>query len=307
VSMPETIGIDVGGTKTSAVRVTAAGQVVARRLRPTSYGSGEDLVAVLADLAGELTSEKVAAVGVALPGSVETASGALAFAPRPRLLDVPVRDWLHAALGLPVWTENDANAAAWAEYRCGAACGHEHVLLLAMGTGLGCGVVSDGRLLRGARGFAVEVWHLAIRPNGTGRFGDVASGTAITRLGREAAEADPGSVLAQLVEGRPQRVTGELVTKAARAGDEPARAILARTGDALGAGIAELVHVFDPSVVVVGGGPADAADLLLEPARAAYDRSQPACAKRSSAEIVSAQLGNDAAAMGAALLAAEIL
>ena len=142
-----------------------------------------------------MTSEKVAAVGVALPGSVETASGALAFAPRPRLLDVPVRDWLHAALGLPVWTENDANAAAWAEYRCGAACGHEHVLLLAMGTGLGCGVVSDGRLLRGLRGFAVKCV-TSRYDDGTGRFGDVA---AVLRLHGSAVdrEADPGSVLAR--------------------------------------------------------------------------------------------------------------
>lgn len=303
--MAQTIGIDVGGTKTAAFRVAAGGEILARRRRLTPYGSPEELVAMLAELVEELRTEEVVAVGVGLPGLVDSRTGALAFAPRPLLRDFPVRDLLTAAVRLPVVTENDADAAAWAEHRLGAGRGHDDMLLLAVGTGLGCGVITQGRRLKGARGFAVDVWHLLVERGNPACFGDLASGTALTALGREAAARYPTSLLASLAGGDPQCVTGELVTQAARDGDEAAIAVLRRAGDVLGMGIASLVTLFDPSIVVVGGGPSAAGQLLLGPARESYRRSLPVGPDRPGLQIVAARLGNEAAAIGAALLAAE--
>jgi glucokinase len=303
----QTIGIDMGGTKTAAIRLTADGVVRARARRPTPYGSPQELVATLAELVEELRTDDVSAVGVGLPGLVEPAIGMLAFAPRPLLRDFPLRDLLHDAVRLPVVVENDTDAAVWAERELGAGRGYDDILMLAPGTGLGCGVISGGRGFGGSRGLAVEIWHLLVEPGNPTCFGDLASGTAITALGRAAAAEHPGSLLRSLAAGDPTRVTGEFVTQAARAGDDAAIGILARAGELLGIGVASLVMLFDPAIVVVGGGPSAAGELLLGPMRESYRRALPVGPDRSALEIVVAQLGNEAAAVGAALLAARHL
>jgi glucokinase len=280
--------------------------VLARARRLTPYDSPESLVAMLADLVEELRTGAVAGVGIGLPGLVESATGTLAFAPRPLLRDLPLRDLLQEAVGLAVAVENDADVAAWAERALGAARGHDDILLVAPGTGLGCGVISRGRSFGGAHGFAVEAWHLLVEPGNPTCFGDLASGTAISALGREAAAAHPRSILRGLAGGDPAHVTGELVTQAARQGDEAAIVVLRRAGQVLGMGIATLVTLFDPTIVVVGGGPSAAGELLLGPAREAYREALPVGPDRGALQIVLAQLGNQAAAIGAALLAGEI-
>jgi glucokinase len=303
--MTETIGIDVGATKTAAVRMSPDGRIHARVRRDTPHGAPRELLGLLAAMVGELRTANVTAVGVGLPGSVDAVAGVLALAPALELRDVAVRELLRAAVGMPVAVDNDANAAAWAEHRLGAGRDHGDLLLLALGTGVGCGVVAGGRIFRGAHGFAVEVWHLQVEPGNAGRLGDLASGTGLTRLGRAAAARHPDSRLARLAGGASERVRGELVTQAAQEGDEAARAVLRRVGERLGLGIASVVTQFDPSIVVIAGGPAQAGELLLAPARESYRRALPLGPYFDEPPIVAALLGDDAAPIGAGLLAAK--
>lgn len=307
----ESVGIDVGGTKTSVLRVTAEGRIVARLRRPTPYAGASALVTLLIDMVEELRTPQVAAVGVGLPGTVDFRVGALVTAPRPNIRDAPVREPMEQALGLPVAVDNDANVAAWAEYRLGAARGHPDMIMITVGTGLGCGIIAGGRVLRGTHGFAAEIWHLPINgedhdPTSWSLFVDGAAGAAVTTLGRELALGQPASLIARLAES-PALVTGETVTAAAGQGDEMALEILTRVGTFLGRGIAVLVHMLDPSVVVVGGGAADADDLLLGPTRAAFKASRVDAWARPDIPIVRAEHGNDAGALGAAMLALDHL
>jgi glucokinase len=186
------------------------------------------------------------------------------------------------------------------------------MLLVTVGTGLGGGIVTDGRIYRGAHGFAAEIGHVIVEPGGPpcgcgnrGCWEQVASGQAIERAGREAAERYPHSGIARLAEGAPARVTGQLVTRAAQDGDDTARTILAKVGRRLGEGIAGLVNVLDPDVVVVGGGAVEAGDLLLEPARRACAGAVEGSDARPEVPILAAELGNDAGVVGAAALALE--
>ena len=182
------------------------------------------------------------------------------------------------------------------------------------GTGIGGGIIIDGQLLRGAHGFAGEIGHIIVDPDGPlcgcgnhGCWEQFASGHAITRAGREAARQHPQSMIARRCGGDPAQVTGQVVTESARAGDPVARGILATVGRSLGEGLAGLSNVLDPEIVVVGGGAAAAGNLLMEPARAAFVSSLEASAHRPRVPLVTASLGNDAGAIGAALMALETL
>jgi glucokinase len=183
-----------------------------------------------------------------------------------------------------------------------------------VGTGIGGGIVADGRLFRGAHGFASEIGHIIVEPGGPrcgcgnrGCWEQVAAGRAIGRLGREAARDHPDSLLARSADGDPERVTGAHVTDAARRGDEAALGVLGEVGRRLGEGIAGLVNVLDPQIVVVGGGAILAGDLLLDPAREAFRRSVEGDDHRPAVPIAAAELGPDAGAVGAATLALEEL
>src|SRR5439155_17974101 len=217
---------------------------------------------------------------------------------------------IQRAVGLPTIVDNDANVAAWGGFRFGAGMGSGDMLLVTAGTGIGGGIVHGGRLFRGAHGFAAEIGHVIVEPGGPrcgcGNLGcleSVASGRAIDRLGRAAAAEHPRSELALLAGGDPAMATGPVVTRAARAGDPIAVRVLSEVGRRLGEGIAGLVNVLDPEVVVVGGGVIDAGELLLEPARAAFREAVEGHAFRPDVPIVAAALGNDAGAIGAADLA----
>ncbi|MER7702575.1 ROK family protein [Kitasatospora sp. NPDC097605] len=307
----EAVGIDVGATKTAAVRLTADGEVSARARCATPRRTADDLVAAIAGLVARVGGERVAAVGVGLPGMVDARTGALAFAPGLEFARAPLRELIEEAVRLPVVTDNDANAAAWAEYRLGAGRGHDHLVLVTLGTGLGCGVVVGGRLLHGAHGFAAEASHLTVEPGGPlcecgrlGCWGEAASGAAIGRRGRQEAAARPASPLARLLgEGGPD--AGAVVTEAASGGDEQARAILDRVGTLTGVGLAALANVFDPAVMIVGGGPVAAGDLLLAPARAEFARRLYAPGDRPPVPVLAARFAGDAGAIGAALLAID--
>lgn len=310
----EAVGIDVGGTKINALRVARDGEVLERKQAPTPAEDEEATLAAMIDIARATISDDVLAIGVGAAGLIDASDGVMTFAPNLAWRNLPIAARMREALELPVQVDNDANVAAYAEYRFGAGRGFRHMLLVAVGTGIGGGIISDGKLFRGANGFAAEIGHFIVEPGGPlcgcgnlGCWEQVAAGRAIDRMGREAARAHEHSILARLAGGDPESVTGALVTEAARQGDEPSLRVLSEVGRRLGEGIAGLVNILDPQIVVVGGGAAVAGDLLLEPARAAFLDTVEGPEHRPRVPIVAATLGNDAGAVGAAALALEEL
>lgn len=310
----EAIGIDVGGTKINAFRVTRDGTVAERTSRPTPADDEAATLSAMVELARSLLTPDVIAVGVGAAGMIDSKDGVLGFAPNLAWRNLPIAERMRDALGLPCQVDNDASMAAYGEFRFGAGRGYRHLLLVTVGTGLGGGIVSDGRLFRGANGFASEIGHIIVEPGGPlcgcgnhGCWEQVAAGRAIDRMGREEAREHEHSILRRLAGGDPDEVTGELVTQAAMQGDDAAKRILAEAGRRLGQGIAGLVNVLDPQVVVVGGGAIVAGDLLLDPARAEFLDAVEGPEYRPRVPIVPAELGNDAGAVGAATLALEEL
>lgn len=311
--MPTTIGIDLGGTKCHGVVLDGSGEVLAEHREPTRQGN-DGVVAVLSDVAGVLRAEVpgVAAIGVGVPGLVD-ASGLLRVAPNvPEVHDLDVRGVLGERLGLPVVVDNDATAACWAEHELGAARGADDCLLVTLGTGIGGGIVSNGRLVRGAHGYAGEFGHMTVDATGPlcicgqrGCWERYASGNGLAWLAREAAaNGRAGSVLAG-ASGDIEAVRGEHVTAAAAAGDAEARAIMSTFARWIGLGLANLANIFDPSVIVLGGGLVEASETLLAPVRAALEELTLGTAARPQLHVVPAALGERAGSIGAALLARE--
>jgi glucokinase len=310
----QAIGIDVGGTKTAAIRMTSDGTILAKETLPTPADDQEATIEGMVQAARAVVADEVVAIGISAAGMVDSKNGVMRFAPNLAWRDADLVGRLRRAFGLPTSADNDNTAAVWGEYRLGAGRGHRYVLLVGVGTGIGGGLVADGKLYRGAHGFATEIGHIVVEPGGPlcgcgnhGCWEQVASGTAITREGRSAVTRHGHSLLAELAGHDPARLTGRMVTEAARRGDPAARGILSEVGHRLGEGIAGLVNVLDPEVVIVGGGASDAGDLLLEPARMAYRMTVEAYEHRPDVPIVEAELRNDAGAIGAALIALEEL
>jgi glucokinase len=310
----EAVGIDVGGTKINALRVARDGEILDRKSVPTPAEDGAGTLATMIEVAEAMLTDDVLAIGVGAAGLVDVAEGTLRFAPNLAWRELAIATRMRDALGLPCQVDNDATVAAYGEYRFGAGRGFRHILLVTVGTGIGGGIVSNGQLFRGAHGFAAEIGHVVVEPGGPrcgcgnlGCWEQVAAGRAIDRGGREAARAHPRSILAALAGGDPTRVTGRLVTEAARQGDEAALVVLTEVGRRLGVGIAGLVNVLDPQIVVVGGGAMLAGDLLLDPARTAFLEAVEGPEHRPRVPIVPAELGTDAGAVGAAALALEEL
>ncbi|MEO8476095.1 MAG: ROK family protein, partial [Actinomycetota bacterium] len=294
------------------IRVTVEGAVLARQTLPTPANDMQATLDTMVEVARGVIAPEVRAIGIGAAGLVEKDTGRLTFAPNLAWRNAPLAQHLWDALGLPTLADNDANAAAWGEFRLGAAVGHGHVLFAGAGTGIGGGIIVGGQLVRGAHGFAGEIGHIIVDPDGPlcgcgnrGCWEQFASGHAITRAGRDAARQHPQSMIARRSGGDPAKVTGEIVSESARAGDPIARGILAAVGTSLGEGLAGLANVLDPEIVVVGGGAAAAGNLLMEPARAAFVSSIEAAAHRPRVPLVTAALGNDAGAIGAAMMALE--
>jgi glucokinase len=305
-------GVDAGGTKVEGLLVDVEmGEILDRRLAETPATDAEASVQAIVTVARELLTlrDDVAALGVGAAGMVQL-DGVMRFAPNLAWREFPLRERIHSAIRVPTLVENDANAAAWGEFRFGAGRGSSDMLLVTVGTGIGGGIVSGGKLFRGAYGFAGEIGHIIVEPGGPlcgcgnrGCWEQVASGRALGRLGREAAAEHPESMLNELAGGDPANVTGFMVTAGAKRGDPIAVQIMSEVGRRLGEGIAGLVNILDPDVVVVGGGVIDAGQLLLEPARRAFVETVEAPEHRPEVPLVPAVMGNDAGAVGAADLA----
>jgi glucokinase len=308
------VGIDVGGTKIASLLVDRNGAILDRDVRPTPAHEQEaTLQAMEASSRAVLTAE-VAAIGISAAGLVEAGTGIMRYAPNLSWRDAPLVERIGGTFGLPTVADNDNNAAAWGEYRFGIGRGHANILFVGVGTGIGGGIIADGALLRGAHGFAAEIGHTIVEPDGPvcgcgnhGCWEQVASGSAIVRDARAAVMKHPHSLLVKLSGGDPAHVTGSMVTEAARQGDTVSRGILNEVGHRLGQGIAGLVNVLDPELVIVGGGVSEAGDLLLAPARTAYSRSVEGGAFRPDVPILAASLVNDAGGIGAATMAFELL
>jgi len=308
---PHAIGLDIGGTKIAAGVVTAAGVVLDRTQVPTPPADQAATLAAMVEVVDQLRARHpaVAAIGVGAAGLVEWPRGRLRWAPHNAYRQLELRRLLHERTGLPTIVDNDANAAAWAEARFGAGAGSDDLVLVTVGTGIGGGLVLDGAVYRGDAGLAGEVGHMVVDPRGDhcdcgnrGCLEAMASGNALGRAGREAAARDPDGRLATLA-GGPERVTGEIVFQAATEGDQTAVGLFERIGFWLGVGIASVITIFDPDVVVVGGGLVATGDLLLVPARASMERYVFARAHRDLPPVVPARLGADAGLVGAATLA----
>jgi glucokinase len=311
--MPLAIGVDIGGTKVAGGVVDEQGRVIdrTRRFTPSTDVAATEatIAAVVAELAGR---NEIEAVGVGAAGWIATDRATVLFAPHLAWRNEPLRDALTQAIGLPVVVENDANAAAWAEYRFGAARGAEVVVMVTLGTGIGGGLVVSGTLYRGAYGVGCEYGHMSIVPDGRrcacgnrGCWEMYASGTALAHDARELAAVAPVAAhrLLQLAEGDPERLTGPLVTQAAREGDPAAIEIYTAMGRWLGRGLANLAAVLDPSVFVIGGGVSEAGDLLLRPARDTFAETLTGRGFRPVAKVRLAELGPEAGLVGAADLA----
>ena len=306
------IGLDVGGTKIAAGVVSGQGEMLERVAQPTPRsGTGEATLRLTLQLVGDLRRRHpgVRAIGVGAAGMVDWPDGHVRWAPNNSYRDVPLRAILAAETGLPAVVDNDANAAAWAEACLGAGVGHRDLLVLTVGTGIGAGLILDGRLYRGATGIGGEAGHIIVDPSGprcgcgsAGCLEAMGSGSALGRAGRDAALRDPDGMLAWLAGGADQ-VTGEAVFEAARVGNATARAIFGQTGYWLGIGIASLVTLLDIELVVIGGGLSATGELLLGPARSSFERFVFARGHRRLPPIVSARLGAEAGIVGAALLA----
>ncbi len=309
---PEAIGIDVGGTKIAAARVSSTGAILARAVVPSPADDTDAIVEAMVGAAGAVRAAGVTAVGISAAGMVEIGTGIMRFAPNLVWRDVDLRARVGGPLGLRTVVENDNNSAAWGEYRFGAGRGRRHVLFVGVGTGIGGGIIVDGALVRGAHGFAAEIGHFVVQPDGElcgcgshGCWETVASGSAITREARKAVARHAHSAIAELAGGDPDRAIGSMVTQAARGGDPTATGILADVGHRLGEGIGGLVNILDPEVVIVGGGAAEAGELLLAPARTAFRMTVEAADHRPDVPIVAAELGTDAGVIGAAVLALD--
>ena len=290
--MALTIGVDIGGTKIAAGVVDEDGGVLASARCPTPDSVAAVETAVLELVAQLRDDHDVAAIGIGAAALVDLSRSRVSMAANIGWQDEPLGERVASRTGLPVVVENDANAAAWAEHRFGAGRGWDHLTLVIIGTGVGGGSVVGGSLLRGAHGAAGEIGHVQVVPDGRvcgcglcGCLEQYASGPALVR----AARRDDGA--------------GADVAAAARDGDPLATAAFEEVGDHLGRALAQLSAVLDPGCFVLGGGVAEAGDLIVDPTKRAYLRSLVARRHRVPAEIRCAELGNAAGLIGAADLA----
>jgi glucokinase len=306
----ETIGVDLGGTK-MAVGVVDSEQHVHYEGKESSIGLSEDKI--VEDLGRELQEAKdarpdVLAAGLGIPATIDHDRGLAIHAVNLTITDVPIRDLMQERVGLPVFVDNDANVAALSEHLYGAGRGAKNVVMLTIGTGIGGGLILGGEVYRGATGAGAELGHIVIVEDGLPCQGNCpnhgcvetyASGTAIAREGKAAAEREPDSALGKALAAGP--ILGKTVTELAAQGDQPAVEVVADAGRHLGVALASLANIFDPDVFVIGGGVAAAGELLIAPAR--EELRARALPPMNKAPVKLAELGPDAGMIGAAAMA----
>jgi glucokinase len=307
------IGIDIGGTKVAGGVVDESGTVLATARRRTPSRDPGHIADVVVEIVGQLSIDnEIAAVGVGAAGLLDATGSTVMFAANLAWRNAPILAELQDRLDVPVVVENDANAAAWAEYRFGAGERASDMVVLTIGTGIGAGIILDGSLYRGTFGAAGEPGHLRVVPGGRmcgcgnrGCLEQYCSGSALVRAAREVARERPNEAarLLDLAHGDSANIDGPVVTKAAQEGDPAAVDCFDEIGRWLGQGLADLAALLDPGRFVIGGGVADAGELFLASARDTYASVVTGRGYRPLADVVAARLGSQAGLIGAADLA----
>lgn len=312
-----TMGVDIGGTKVLGGIVDPDGNVLAHARRDTPADDAAKIVERIVEVIEELSDvHEVDGVGIGAAGWIDAKRSTVLFAPNLAWRNEPLRDEVARHIPVPVVVENDANVAAWAEFQFGAgADANESMVMFTVGTGIGGALVLGGELVRGTNGIAGELGHILSVPNGhpcgCGRLGcleQYGSGNALVRFAQALAKEDAtgAAQLLELAGGAVDAISGPMVTSAAKAGDPVAREAFAQVGYWLGNGLADMVQILDPQLLVIGGGVIDAGDLLLHPTRAAYEAALAQRGRLAVAEVRGALLGNLAGVVGAADLARRL-
>jgi glucokinase len=313
--MTETIGVDLGGTK-MAVGVVDSRREVLYRATERSLGlNAEEILDEIEEESRAALEARpdAAAVGLGIPCTIDQERGHAITAVNLPIVNVPIRDLMEKRLDVPVFIDNDANVAALAEHLFGAGRDAKHVVMLTIGTGIGGGVIIDGEVFRGSSGAGAELGHIVIDKDGPPCQGNCpnrgcvetfASGTAIARDGRAAAQEFPDSALGRALAGG-DPIEGRTVTDAALAGDAVARDVVESAGRNLGVALATLANIFQPHLFVIGGGVMAVGELLTEPARDELRRR--ALPPQNETPVVPAELGPEAGMIGAAAMARRAL
>jgi glucokinase len=310
--MSATIGLDIGGTKVLGVLLDRDGAVL-REERLASPHTGLDALVRTGAAMVELLDGGDAPVGVGAAGLVDR-SGTVAYAPNlPNVRRAPLRDALADATGHAVIVDNDAGVATLGEVTYGAAVGHRHVLLVTLGTGIGGGLLLDGRLYRGAHNFGAEIGHFTVDVDGPlcacgerGHWESIASGTALGRMARELVARGGGAAIVAAAGGDAGAVTGHHVGVAASQADPDGRSLLVQYAENVAVGLAGLANILDPECIVIAGGVVELGALLFDPLRRAFAARLEGTEHRPEIRILRAHFGERAGALGAALLARTI-
>jgi glucokinase len=305
-----TIGIDIGGTKVLGGVVDASGKIIESARRVTPAAGGKELIATIVELIKELNSKhEIAGIGICVAALISADQGTIVGAPNiANLSELNFVAEIKKVFDLPVIAENDANAAMWAEYKFGSAKGFNPVMFFIIGTGMGGGLVIDGKLFRGANGIGAEFGHMIVQPKGIlcgcgahGCIEQYASGSALMRYAKDAITADPIAGKALLdAAGEMNNLTGEILTEAAKNGDQLAISAFNKQADWLGSACASYTLLLDPQAIVVGGGVVQAGELFLAPVRAAMEKYMPFAGTHLLPKVIAAKFGNDAGVIGAA-------
>ncbi len=313
------LAIDIGGTKIIAAIISGEGQVIAREYCLTLAGEGpQPVIERIFSAADRLLGQKgrdssqLGSIGIAAAGAIDFERGVVTLSPNlPGWCDVPLRDIIEEKYRVNTRLINDASAAALGELRFGAGKGVNNLILLTLGTGIGGGIIIDGGLYCGASGSAGEIGHITIDVNGprcrcgnTGCWEMFASGTAVAREAMRRIGQGEQSAITEIAGSQIENITAEKVEVAARRGDSLAREVILQAATYLGVGMVNLVNIFNPEMIIVGGGMSKMGDLLLEPARQIVkERAFPLAVE--AVRIVPAQLGDDAGVLGAAVFARQ--
>jgi glucokinase len=311
------LGVDLGGTKILTAVTNSQGKMLSRdhSITPAQKGHEVGIQSILESAHRALEQANVAiseliAVGVGAPGLSNPETGILFTSPNlPGWRDVPLRDIMQERLGKKTFLINDANAAALGEFYFGAARGARNFIYITLSTGIGGGIVIDGRIYTGAIGAAGEVGHMTIDDDGPicncgnrGCWETLASGTALAREARHRIKEGVRTSILEHVDGDVEKVTAQVIHSAAEQGDSLAKELIARTGYYVGVGLANLINIFNPELIVIGGGLSNIGDMLLEPAfKVAGERAYKEAFQ--AVRFASAELGRDSGVLGAAAFA----
>jgi len=310
------VGIDLGGTNIAAGVVNENYEIIAKTSTKTNCPRpaseiGEDMAktAIEAVKKAELTMDQIEWIGIGTPGIADNANGTIVYANNLGFRDVPMADYIHKLIDKPVFIENDANAAAYGEFVAGAAKGSNNAVCITLGTGVGGGIIIDGKIYSGSNMAGAELGHTIIELNGPqctcgrkGCFEVYSSATGLIRMSKEAMEADKNSVMWKLADEKNGKVSARTSFDAMRAGDKTATEVVDKYITYLAAGITNIINIFQPDVLCIGGGVCNEGDTLLNPVKDLVKKEVYTRSLDKNTEIVIAKLGNDAGIIGAAFL-----